>query len=38
MSLVTSLPWVEIATVAGTIVLALFLFGLTVAAHEFGHY
>jgi len=28
----------EIATVAGTIVLALFLFGLTVAAHEFGHF
>ena len=38
MSFLTSLPWLEIVTVAGTIVLALFLFGLTVAAHEFGHY
>lgn len=38
MSFLTGLPWMEIATVAGTIVLALFLFGLTVAAHEFGHF
>jgi len=38
MNFLTGLPWMEIATVAGTIVLALFLFGLTVAAHEFGHF
>jgi len=38
MSFLTGLPWMEIVTVAGTIVLALFLFGLTVAAHEFGHF
>lgn len=38
MSFLASLPWLEIVTVAGTIVLALFLFGLTVAAHEFGHF
>jgi len=38
MSFLTGLSWMEIATVAGTIVLALFLFGLTVAAHEFGHF
>ena len=38
MSFFTGLPWMEIATVVGTIVLALFLFGLTVAAHEFGHF
>jgi regulator of sigma E protease len=38
MSFLTGLPWMEIATVAGTVVLALFLFGLTVAAHEFGHF
>jgi len=38
MSFLTGLPWMEIATVAGTIVLALFLFGLTVAVHEFGHF
>jgi len=33
-----NLPWGEIFTVAGTLLLALFLFGSTVAAHEFGHY
>jgi len=33
-----SLPWVEILMVGGTILLALVLFGATVAAHEFGHY
>ena len=33
-----NLPWVEIFTVTGTLLLALFLFGATVAAHEFGHY
>ena len=38
MSFLAGLPWGEIVTVAGTIVLALFLFGLTVAAHEFGHF
>ena len=38
MSFLGGLPWEEIVTVAGTIVLALFLFGLTVAAHEFGHF
>ena len=38
MNFLTGLPWMEIAKVAGTIVLALFLFGLTVAAHEFGHF
>jgi regulator of sigma E protease len=38
MNFLTGLPWMEIVTVAGTIVLALFLFGLTVAAHEFGHF
>ena len=38
MNVLLGLPWVEIATVAGTIVLALFLFGLTVAVHEFGHF
>jgi len=38
MSFFSGLPWLEIVTVAGTIVLAFFLFGLTVAAHEFGHF
>lgn len=38
MNFLGSLPWMEIVTVAGTIVFALFLFGLTVAAHEFGHF
>lgn len=33
-----NLPWGEIFTVVGTLLLALFLFGSTVAAHEFGHY
>ncbi|MCX6935737.1 MAG: RIP metalloprotease RseP [Verrucomicrobia bacterium] len=37
MSFLTSIPWLEIVTVGGTIVLAFFLFGLTVAAHELGH-
>ena len=38
MNFLAGLPWVEMVTVAGTIVLALFLFGLTVAVHEFGHF
>lgn len=33
-----SLPWGEIFNVGGTLLLALLLFGATVAAHEFGHY
>lgn len=33
-----TLPWAEICTVGATLLLALFLFGSTVAAHEFGHY
>ncbi|NDE84549.1 MAG: RIP metalloprotease RseP [Verrucomicrobia bacterium] len=33
-----SLSWMEILMVGGTLLLALFLFGATVAAHEFGHY
>jgi regulator of sigma E protease len=31
-------PWGEVLTIAGTVVVALILFGLTVAAHEFGHF
>ena len=31
-------PWGEVLTIAGTVVVALVLFGLTVAAHEFGHF
>ena len=31
-------PWGDVLTIAGTVVVALFLFGLTVAAHEFGHF
>jgi regulator of sigma E protease len=38
MSFLAGLPWMEILTVAGTILFALFLFGVTVAAHEFGHF
>jgi regulator of sigma E protease len=38
MNFLSSIPWVEVATVSGTIVLAFFLFGLTVAVHEFGHF
>ena len=38
MSFLAGLPWMEIVTVAGTILFALFLFGVTVAAHEFGHF
>jgi len=30
--------WGEVLTIAGTVVVALILFGLTVAAHEFGHF
>jgi len=33
-----SLSGMEILMVGGTLLLALFLFGATVAAHEFGHY
>ena len=38
MNFLAGLPWMEIVTVAGTILFALFLFGVTVAAHEFGHF
>lgn len=38
MSFLLGIPWVEVVTVIGTVVLALFLFGLTVAVHEFGHF
>jgi regulator of sigma E protease len=38
MNFLSSIPWVEVATVSGTVVLAFFLFGLTVAVHEFGHF
>ncbi len=31
-------PWGEVLSIAGTVVVALVLFGLTVAAHEFGHF
>ena len=31
-------PWGDVVTIAGTVVVALFQFGLTVAAHEFGHF
>jgi len=31
-------PWGEVLTIAGTVVVAMVLFGLTVAAHEFGHF
>ena len=31
-------PWGDVVTIAGTVVVALILFGLTVAAHEFGHF
>jgi len=31
-------PWGEVVTIAGTVVVAMVLFGLTVAAHEFGHF
>ena len=31
-------PWGDVVTVAGTVVVAMVLFGLTVAAHEFGHF
>ncbi len=31
-------PWGDIVTIAGTVVVAMVLFGLTVAAHEFGHF
>ena len=33
-----NLPWGEVLMVGGTILLALVLFGATVAAHEFGHF
>ena len=33
-----NLPWGEVLLVGGTILLALVLFGATVAAHEFGHF
>jgi len=31
-------PWGDVVTVVGTVVVAMVLFGLTVAAHEFGHF
>ncbi len=31
-------PWGEVVTIAGTVAVAMVLFGLTVAAHEFGHF
>ena len=31
-------PWGDVVTIAGTVVVAMVLFGLTVAAHEFGHF
>jgi len=31
-------PWGEVLTIAGTVAVAMVLFGLTVAAHEFGHF
>ncbi|NDA25575.1 MAG: RIP metalloprotease RseP [Verrucomicrobia bacterium] len=31
-------PWGDGVAIAGTVVVALILFGLTVAAHEFGHF
>ena len=31
-------PWGEVVTIAATVAVAMVLFGLTVAAHEFGHF
>ena len=33
-----AVSWTEVVTIVGTVAVAMVLFGLTVAAHEFGHF